>query len=105
MRVHKDHAARRGNSKHTLRSLEDIKDDIHALQAHAFSLAHEIGDVGTDTAREAVSYVNDGIGTLRKSGAEVVGKAEKGIKARPGQSLAIAFGVGLLASFLLSRKG
>lgn len=83
--------------KESLSDIQDIKENV-------VGLARNIRETSTDKAHVAVDYVRDRIEDLKDQGTDAVLKVEKRIKAKPGQSVAIAFTAGLLASYLLGRR-
>ena len=83
--------------------LGDIRKDIEALRNDLSSLAKhtkEEGNARLDIARERLT---DTIADYRKSGRKQYKEMEKHVKDKPAQSLAMAFGAGLITSFLLRR--
>ena len=83
--------------KESFPEMEDIKENV-------IGLSRNIRDVSTDKAHVAAVYVRDRMDDLKVSGTDAVGKVGSHIKAKPGQSVAIAFMAGLLASFLFGRS-
>jgi len=89
---------------------DETKDDKKILQEaqnikeNVVGLARNIRDSSTDKAHDAADYVRDRMDDLKYSGTDALGKIESRIKAKPAQSVAIAFTVGLLASLLLGRR-
>lgn len=77
--------------------MQEIKED-------AIVLARNIGDVATHKAQDATKYVQGQFDELKSTGEDSLKKVESRIKAKPGQSIAIAFTAGLLASYLLGRR-
>jgi ElaB/YqjD/DUF883 family membrane-anchored ribosome-binding protein len=78
-------------------NVQDIKEDVAGL-------ARSLRDTSAEKARAATDYVQDRVNDLKETGAEVIDKTERRIKASPGKSVAIAFAAGLLASYLLGRR-
>ena len=77
--------------------IEDIKENI-------VGLARNIRDVSAHKAHDAADYVYDRVDDLKSTGAEAMNKVETRIKAKPGQSVAIAFVAGMLTSLLFGRR-
>jgi ElaB/YqjD/DUF883 family membrane-anchored ribosome-binding protein len=96
--------ARQGNVKYTAPAFEDIRRDLNSLQSDVAHLAVDVRKVGSDKARDAVSYVNEQIGSLKETGTGALGKIEDGIRSKPGQSVTVAFVAGMLASYLFGRR-
>jgi ElaB/YqjD/DUF883 family membrane-anchored ribosome-binding protein len=85
------------DNKELLLEAQNIKENV-------VGLARNIRDTSTDRVHVAADYVRDRVEDLKGSGADALDKIETRIKAKPAQSIAIAFGAGLLASFLLGRR-
>ncbi len=92
------------HARQALPSLENIKDDIDLLQDHVLGLAQEIRSAGAVKANDAVDYLNKRMDEVKVSGEKTLSKIERRVQAKPRQSITIAFAVGALASFLLSRR-
>jgi hypothetical protein len=92
------------NIKYTAPVSGDIRKDVSALQSDVANLAADIKKAGSDKAREAVSYVNEHIGSLKNSGTNTIENIENKIKSKPGQSIAIAFVAGVVTSYIFGRK-
>jgi ElaB/YqjD/DUF883 family membrane-anchored ribosome-binding protein len=90
--------------KIALPALDDIKKDIDSLQSDVADLAMDVRKAGSDKAQEAITYLNNRVDLLKNSGVEAIDKIEDHIKSRPRQSIAVAFAVGILASYFLGRK-
>jgi|GEM_PF-4987798 len=52
----------------------------------------------------AANYINEEMSDLKDSGAKALGQLEKRIQANPGQSVAIAFTAGMIASMLIGKR-
>ncbi len=87
-----------------LKLSRDIRDSLESLQSNVIGLAHNIKAVGTDKLHDATGYVQDRVEDVKTFGSDTLYKTERRIKAKPGQSVAMAFAAGLLVSFLLGRK-
>ncbi|MEZ0261820.1 MAG: hypothetical protein ACAH80_12480 [Alphaproteobacteria bacterium] len=61
-------------------------------------------DALTEKACAATEFVQDRASTIQEASMDSYADLEKRIKKNPGQSVAIAFAAGLLASFLLGRR-
>ena len=92
-----EHKPEKTKSHHAKSEIEDIKENV-------VGLARNIRDVSTDKAHDAADYVRDRMDDVKATGTDTLNKIEKRIKAKPGQSVAIAFVTGLLASFLFGRR-
>jgi ElaB/YqjD/DUF883 family membrane-anchored ribosome-binding protein len=74
------------------------------IKENVVGLARTIKDSSTDKAHDAADYVRHRLDDLTVSGTDTLERLESRIKAKPAQSVAIAFTAGLLASFLLGRR-
>jgi ElaB/YqjD/DUF883 family membrane-anchored ribosome-binding protein len=84
--------------------INEIGRDVTSLKAKTVDLAHNLRDAGVHKANEATAYVQDSLDSWKVAGNQAILRAEDRIKAKPGQSIAIAFVAGIVASFLLGRK-
>lgn len=82
----------------------NIKEDLQTLKADASNLVQHVVADGQEKLREAGQITSNTYESLKSIGARQLKKAELEIKAKPIQSIAVAFGVGLVASFLLGRR-
>jgi len=74
------------------------------IKENVVGLARTIKDSSADKAHDAADYVRGRLDDLTVSGTDTLERLESRIKAKPAQSVAIAFTAGLLASFLLGRR-
>lgn len=84
--------------------IEEIKQDIDSLKSNVVELTKHVKSEGRTQAGRISEIAAERLLDLKKSAQLEYLKAEKAVKAKPGQSLAIAFGAGLLASFLLRGR-
>lgn len=84
--------------------IEEIKQDIDSLKSNVVELTRHVKSEGRIQARKLGDIAMDRLTDLKKSAQLEYLKAEKQIKAKPGQSIAIAFAAGLVTSFLLGRR-
>jgi len=93
----------------------DVKDEVAALKASVEQLTADLGKLARHAARSAGAQASDGIDGLRHRveavAEEGVAQARRGVDAanrtvaeHPLPSVAIAFGLGLVASLLLLRR-
>lgn len=61
-------------------------------------------DAVTEKACAASEYIQERASEIQEVGKDSYADLEKRIKKSPGQSVAIAFAAGLLASFLMGRR-
>ncbi len=84
--------------------MPEIKDDLNILKNKANSFANDVSDASARQSKRAVVYLQDRMGELKVGGKQAMRRMETRIRIEPTQSVAIAFGVGALVSFLLSRR-
>jgi ElaB/YqjD/DUF883 family membrane-anchored ribosome-binding protein len=96
--------------------IDEIRSDLKLLSDNVKSLSKHVEAEGKTTAADLKIKAQENLSDLKVKTQENVANfqdysrdqleiVEKEIKAKPAQSVAIAFGAGLLASFLLSRRG
>ena len=84
--------------------IQDIKQDLTSLKNNTMELGRH---VGADTEEQAIALSQtaaQAIEQFKKSGRKQMKELESRVKAKPGQSLAIAFVVGIAASYILGRR-
>lgn len=92
------------NGVKSFSSYDDVKKDLSNLKSDVANMASDIKKAGADKAADAASYVSKNLDGLKSTGSDALVRIEDQIKARPGQSIAIAFIAGALASLLLGRR-
>ena len=80
---------------------EETKQDI---KENVVGLTQQAKDIGNEKVHQVSEYVHDQATSLKLSGTDALHKVESRIKAKPGQSVGIAFAAGILASLLLRRR-
>lgn len=93
--------------KDTLRNYpetERLKEDAASLKDNAIQLAQRVRDEGEQKVRQAKDAVSEGYERFKSSSADQLRDVEKRVKDKPLQSIAIAFGVGLIASYIFGRR-
>ena len=99
-----------------LNEMDTIRNDLKTLSEGLKSLTKHVEAEGKTTAADLKIKAQENLSDLKIKAQENVANfqdysrdqlkvVEKEIKAKPAQSVAIAFGAGVLASFLLSRRG
>lgn len=83
---------------------KEISSDARDMKENVVGLARNVRDASSDKAHALSDYLRDRVSELKASGESSLEKLEVRIKAKPGQSIAIAFSVGLLTSYLLGRR-
>ena len=87
--------------------VEDIKEDYRALKADVASLARHVKSDGaaiaSKTAQELKEEATEKYAFLKEQGRKQADKLEAQVHAKPIQSIAIAFGAGLVLALLARR--
>jgi ElaB/YqjD/DUF883 family membrane-anchored ribosome-binding protein len=95
-------------SRSEYREIRDIKSDLDSLKANIVALTNHLQSDGIDKARALTSDLQDTAldmtGKVVAEGNREVHELEKQVKNNPGKSMLFAFGAGLLANALLSRR-
>lgn len=84
--------------------LDNIREDLESLKTNVVELTRHVQENGYEKTVELSNMALKQIADLKKRGQREYTKVERSIKAKPGQSLAIAFAVGIAASYLLGRR-
>ena len=84
--------------------IDDIKANLEALRSNVVELTKHMKSDGTAKSHDIMEMVNNQLHTYRTRGEEQLKNAEKHVKEKPAQSLAIAAAVGALAGILFSRR-
>ena len=85
-------------------ALDEIRSDLNSLKGNVNGLARHISEAGTVKAHEAAVYMQNGVDSMKASGTETLDRVETRIKESPGQSVALAFFAGAVASYLFGRR-
>ena len=98
------------NEMDTIRAdLKNLSSDLKSLTKHVEAgskmTASDLKAKAQDNLSELKARTQANIADFQDYSRDQLKVVEKEIKAKPAQSVAIAFGAGLLASFLLSRRG
>jgi ElaB/YqjD/DUF883 family membrane-anchored ribosome-binding protein len=84
--------------------IDEIREDLDSLKTNIIELTrHMKAETGART-QLLRSGVLGQVNSLKKTGAEQFEKLEGQVKAKPAQSLALAFVGGMLFSYLLGRR-
>jgi ElaB/YqjD/DUF883 family membrane-anchored ribosome-binding protein len=85
-----------------------LQKDLGKLQADVMTIMKHVKQEGLNETRYlknlAVDQISGQIDDLQDLSQRSLKKLEKNVKARPAQTVAMAFAVGALASFLLGRR-
>lgn len=98
------------------KEIDNIREDLKSLRDNVLVLSKKVEAEGKMTATELKAKAQENMADLKTRAQEKISHlqdysadqlkmVETEIKKKPAQSVAIAFGAGLLASFLLSRRG
>lgn len=83
--------------------IEEIRNDIDSLKDNVVELSKHLQSEGKNQAFKLGDIAMERLSDLKKSASFEYQRAEKAVKQKPGQSVAIAFAAGLLASALFRR--
>lgn len=91
-------------SKSTYPEISDIRDDLDSLRHNVVELTKHVKKDGAEQTEVLKKNIGQRLSSLQASGRLQYKNAEAKIKAKPAQSVAIAFAAGLAASMLLRRR-
>jgi ElaB/YqjD/DUF883 family membrane-anchored ribosome-binding protein len=83
---------------------QEIKKDIQSLKGNIVGLASKAIETGSDSMVEAKRMAGEELEKLRTAGTDNLRKVEERVRAKPGQSIAVAFIAGFLLNTLFGRK-
>jgi ElaB/YqjD/DUF883 family membrane-anchored ribosome-binding protein len=92
----------KAKSKYT--EIDDIREDLNSLKSNVVELTRHLRKDTSAQSEEFKSMALERLLGLKDAGRDQYKNIEKRVKAKPSQSLAYAFGAGLVVSFLLSRR-
>ena len=84
--------------------IEDIKEDVHSLKENTIELTKHVKKDGEAKVGELKDVVADNIDTIAGKGQKQLRNVENQVKAKPLQSIAVAFATGLAISAILKRR-
>lgn len=90
--------------KETYPEIEEIKEDLDSLKDNVVQLTKHIQKDGAEHASELTEIAKARTAALKLRGKAELKRVEKQVKAKPAQSIAIAFAGGILASMLLRGR-
>ncbi|MDP2206792.1 MAG: hypothetical protein Q8K65_10860 [Alphaproteobacteria bacterium] len=79
--------------------------EVSRLKTDAKHLTRDGKAIINDGAHVTADYIRELTESLKKSGRRTLEKTEAHIQDKPGQSIAIAFAAGMVASLLFGRRG
>ncbi len=91
-------------STSTYPEIDEIREDLNSLKGNVVELTKHIQKDGIKQAEEVGTNVKKSAAALQLRGLQEMKKVEKQVKQKPAQSLAIAFGTGVLLSMLMNRR-
>lgn len=84
--------------------IKDIRHDLDSLKTNVVELTKRITAQGGEQAEHLKDAAYAQLAHIGEESLEQIKHIEDKVRAKPGQSVAIAFAAGMLASFLLSRR-
>lgn len=84
--------------------IDELKEDMAALKKHMSDLTASLKKDGAEEAEKIGAKAKEKLGELKDRGNQGIEQIEGRIKEKPGQSIAIAFAAGFLASMLLRNR-
>ncbi len=84
--------------------IDEIRQDLDSLKTNVVELSRHLTAEGKVQANRLSDVAIERLSDLRKSARDEYVKAERHVKSHPGQSIALAFGAGILASLLFSSR-
>lgn len=91
-------------SKKTYSEIDHIREDLDSLKNNVVELTRHMKKDGNAQAAHLRENLAERMEYLQKAGRGRYQQLEGRVKEKPGQSLAMAFGAGILASMLLGRR-
>ncbi len=85
--------------------IHDIREDLESLRSNVVELTKHVQENSLDLTADLAKKARKRLSELQEKGRDGLKKIEQRMKDKPGQTLATAFAAGLLASFLLARRG
>lgn len=91
-------------SKKTYSEIDHIREDLDSLKNNVVELTRHMKKDGNAQAAHLRENLTERMEYLQKAGRGRYQQLEGRVKEKPGQSLAMAFGAGILASMLFGRR-
>ncbi|NCT41476.1 MAG: hypothetical protein GW778_07445 [Alphaproteobacteria bacterium] len=91
-------------SKSNYPELNEIRQDIDSLKDNVVALTKHVQKDGVNQVDEISDIAKTRLAEIQQKGQKEILKVEKQVKAKPAQSVAIAFAGGLIASLLLRGR-
>ncbi len=84
--------------------MQNIKEDLVTLKDDAATLVQHVAQDGQKKISDAASMAGETFSAMKESGVSRLKDLEHEVTARPLQSVLIAFGAGIVASYLLGGR-
>ena len=84
--------------------IDDIRQDLDSLKNNVVELTRHVQANGIERANILTERAREQVKHLQERGYAEIQKVERRVKDYPAQSLAVAFGAGLIASMFLRRR-
>jgi ElaB/YqjD/DUF883 family membrane-anchored ribosome-binding protein len=81
-----------------------LKEDLRAIKDDSIALARDLKEDGITAAKNVGTDVKEKVDEMKTHASEHLGTIAKEVKARPLQSMAIAFAAGAVASLFIGRR-
>lgn len=91
-------------SKTSYPEIDEIKEDLDSLKDNVVALTKHVQKDGVEQVEDLSKTAQKRLTLLKMRGRQEMKKVEKQVKAKPAQSVAIAFAGGVLASMLLRGR-
>lgn len=89
----------------TYPEIDEIREDLDSLKNNVIELTKHMQSDGANQVGELQAMAKKRLQSAQMRGQQEFKKLEKQVKAKPAQSIAIAFAGGVLASMLLRGRG
>ncbi|WP_340151178.1 hypothetical protein [uncultured Sneathiella sp.] len=84
--------------------INELKEDLASLKSHVSELTASLKRDGVEGAEKLSARTKEKLGELKDRGQDGLHHIEDHVREKPGQSIAIAFAAGFLASMLLRNR-
>lgn len=91
-------------SKKPYSEIDHIREDLDSLKNNVVELTRHLSKDGNAQVVQLGQSLMERVAEARKSGKQQYKLLEKKVKDKPGQTLALAFGAGIIASILMRRR-
>lgn len=91
-------------SKKPYSEIDHIREDLDSLKNNVVELTRHLTKDGNAQVSQLSHTLMERIADAQKSGKQQYKLLEKKVKDKPGQTLALAFGAGIIASMLMKRR-